>query len=137
MVKSKNKGVEMYTISKKIEIAGAHRLNLPYGSPCIRLHGHNWIIEVEVSCETLTESGMVIDFKYLKEAMINVIKKPLDHQNLNDVSELRGLNPTAENLAKWIAEKMQKYLIGQRPIFLAVSKVSVQESEGNVACYIP
>ena len=127
----------MYTISKKIEIAGAHKLDLPYDSPCERLHGHNWIIEVEVSCDTLTASGMVIDFSYLKEAMIRVIKIPFDHQNLNEVSELNGLNPTAENLAKWVAEKIQDDLTGYSKFLLKVSKVSVQESEGNKAWYMP
>lgn len=132
----------MFTISKKIEIAGAHKLDLPYDSPCKRLHGHNWIIEVEVSCETLTKSGMVVDFTCLKEAMGRVIKELLDHQNLNEVEELNGLNPTAENLAKWIAENMQNYMLGDGPEspfdeIPTVSKVTVQESERNKACYIP
>lgn len=134
----------MFTISKKIEIAGAHKLNLSYESPCQRLHGHNWIIEVEISCEILPASGMVVDFTCLKETMERVIKEPLDHQNLNQVSELNGLNPTAENLAQWIAKEMQNYIYGDGPEELEaipnipkVSKVIVQESEGNKACYIP
>ena len=132
----------MYSITKRIEIAGAHRLNLPYDSPCKRLHGHNWIIEVEISCETLTASGMVMDFTSLKEAMERVIKESLDHRDLNVVPELNGLNPTAENLAKWIAEELQSYLMGDGPEapddeIPIVSKVTVQESEGNKACYIP
>lgn len=135
----------MYTITKRIEIAGAHFLDLPYDSPCKRLHGHNWIIEVEISCETLTKSGMVMDFKCLKEAMERVIKEPFDHQHLNNVFEnmnFENMNPTAENLAKWIADELQNYLYGDGPEAPAdeipvVSKVTVQESEGNKACYIP
>jgi len=132
----------MYTVTKRIEIAGAHKLSLPYESPCCNLHGHNWIIEVEVSCKTLATSGMVIDFTCLKEAMERVIKEPLDHQYLNEVPELNGLNPTAENLAKWIAKEMQNYIIGYGPETPAeeipiISKVTIQESEGNTACYIP
>jgi len=69
--------------------------------------------------------------------MIRVIKIPFDHQNLNEVSELNGLNPTAENLAKWVAEKIQDDLTGYSKFLLKVSKVSVQESEGNKAWYMP
>ena len=129
----------MFTVSKKIEISAAHKLDLPYDSPCERLHGHNWIIEVEFACQTLTKAGMVIDFKCLKEAMNEVIKETLDHQYLNEVLRF---NPTAENLAKWIAVEMQSYVVGDGPEAPAdeipmVSKVTVRESEGNTACYIP
>lgn len=134
----------MFTISKKIEICGGHHLDLPYDSKCKRDHGHNWIIEVEVSCKTLTKSGMVVDFTCLKEAMERVIEEPLDHRNLNEVEELNGLNPTAENLARWIAREMQNYIMGDGPEELdeipnvpMVSKVTVQESEGNKASYVP
>ena len=82
---------------------------------------------------------MVIDFKCLKEAMNEVIKESLDHRNLNEVF---GFNPTAENLARWITLEMQSYLFQNGPEALddeipMVSKVTVRESEGNTACYIP
>ena len=130
----------MFTVSKKIEIAGAHKLDLPYDSPCKRLHGHNWIIEVEISCSTLNKQGMVVDFKCLKETMERVIKEPLDHRN---ISGIIPVNPTAENMAKWVADGIQNYIIGDGPEgpdddeIPVVSKVAVQESEGNKACYIP
>lgn len=107
----------MYTVKKRIEIAGAHQLKLPYPSKCSRLHGHNWIIEVTCQREELDENGMVIDFSKIKEVVMQ-----LDHQYLNDL--LKGINPTAENIAKWIADQIP-YCV----------KVSVQESEGNLAIY--
>lgn len=127
----------MYTVSKKIEIAGAHKLSLPYNSPCSRLHGHNWLIEVEISCKALNASGMVIDFKELKKAMEKVIKTPLDHQHLNFVLQME--NPTAERMAKWVADVLEKELWENSDVEPTpfVSKVIVQESEGNRACYIP
>jgi len=134
----------MYIVSKRIEISAAHKLALPYDSSCRRLHGHNWVIEVEISCEALTICGMVIDFTWLKEVMERVIKDTLDHKCLNDVEELGGMNPTAENLAKWIATEVQNYIFGdcpekdnEIPSSLRVTKVIVQESAGNKACYIP
>lgn len=107
----------MYYISKRLEIAGAHNLNLPYESKCANLHGHNWIVYVYCKSKTLTEYGMVVDFKHIK----NMIADKLDHAYLNDVVDF---NPTAENMAKWICDNVPNCY-----------KVDVQESEGNIATY--
>lgn len=80
--------------------------------------GHNWIITVYCKSKTLNENGMVIDFKHIK----NIISDKLDHQYINEI--IAYLNPTAENIAKWICEQVPKCY-----------KVSVQESEGNIAIY--
>lgn len=107
----------MYTITKRLEISAAHQLTLNYESKCRNLHGHNWIIYVTCQSETLDANGMVVDFKHIK----NIVSDILDHQCLNDVLQC---NPTAENIARWICEKVPHCI-----------KVSVQESEGNVAVY--
>lgn len=108
----------MYYISKRLEIAGAHNLKLDYESKCSNLHGHNWIINIYCKSEELDQNGMVIDFKNIK----NKISDKLDHQYINEVVDF---NPTAENIAKYICEE-----IGEK-----CYKVSVQESEGNIAIY--
>ena len=107
----------MYTVTKRLEISAAHQLSLDYESWCKNLHGHNWIIYVTCQSEKLDANGMVVDFKHIKNLVSNV----LDHQYLNDVLQC---NPTAENIARWICEKVPHCV-----------KVSVQESEGNVAVY--
>ena len=107
----------MYTVTKKIEVSGAHSLNLPYDSKCKNLHGHNWIIFVTCRRERLDESGMVVDFVKIKE-----IASRLDHANINEI--LGGVNPTAENIARWLCDKIPHCV-----------RVEVQESEGNVAIY--
>lgn len=107
----------MYYVSKRLEIAGAHHLNLDYESPCTRLHGHNWIITVECKSDTLDSNGMVVDFKHIK----NAVTHKFDHQNLNEVV---SFNPTAENIAKYICDCIPNCY-----------RVSVQESEGNIAIY--
>lgn len=108
----------MYFVSKRIEISASHSLCLPYESKCTDLHGHNWIITVYCRSKELNESGMVTDFSHIKA----VVKNKLDHKNLNDL--FPEMNTTAENLAKWICDQVPNCY-----------KVSVQESEGNIATY--
>jgi len=111
-----------------MEIAVGHCLALPYKSPCQRQHGHNLKISVTVCAEELTKYGMVIDFGKIKE-----IVHQLDHQYLNDIITM---NPTAENLALWIATKINHMLyLDKYHKDTQVTKVVVQESEGNVACW--
>lgn len=107
----------MYYVTKRMEIAGAHRLDLSYQSKCANIHGHNWIITVYCKAKELNADGMVIDFKHIKD----LIHSKLDHQFLNDVFDF---NPTAENIARWIVEQIPQCY-----------KASVQESEGNTATY--
>lgn len=114
----------MYYISKRMEIAGAHQLTLPYESKCSNLHGHNWIVTVECKSDELTKYGMIVDFALVKKNITEV----LDHAYINDV--VKDINPTAENMAKWICDKVTALCeVGY------CYKVSVQESEGNIAVY--
>lgn len=117
----------MYKISKRLEISGAHQLNLPYESPCSNLHGHNWIVTIYCKSRILTEYGMIVDFKQIKDR----IHSKLDHQNLNKVLP-STMNPTAENIAKWICDEVNEIccIKGSQ-----CYRVDVQESEGNIATY--
>lgn len=107
----------MFEVTKTIEIAGAHWLDLPYESKCSKLHGHNWIIRVTCRSMELNNQGMVIDFAEIKRVVME-----LDHADLNEV--LDGINPTAENIARWILHSIPKCV-----------RVEVQESDGNRAIY--
>ncbi len=109
----------MYEIRKRIEISAAHRLVLDYESKCCAMHGHNWVIDLWLRSESLNANGMVMDFTEIKRNIVDL----LDHKVLNDVVDF---NPTAENLAKFICDRLQP----------CCYRVDVQESEHNSASYI-
>jgi len=116
-LKNCRRELNMFYISKRMEIAGAHNLKLDYNSKCENIHGHNWIVVVHCKAKELNRNGMVEDFTSVKK----LIHDKLDHRYINDIVDF---NPTAENIAKWIAEQIP-----------TCYKVEVQESEGNIAIY--
>ena len=107
----------MYYVKKRFEISAAHRLELCYESKCTKVHGHNWIITVECKSKELNSDGMVTDFTHIKQ----LVMEKLDHAMINEVIDV---NPTAENIAKWIVDNVPNCW-----------RCEVQESEGNSAAY--
>jgi len=90
-------------VAKSYNFSASHQLSGPaFGDchPCSRLHGHNYVVEVEVRGDINPEKGIVLDFHYIDGVIKPLIEK-LDHQHLNDILDEI---PTAENLAKWIME---------------------------------
>ena len=98
-------------------ISAAHNLHLSYESKCESLHGHNFVITVYCKAEQLNEDGMVTDFTHIKR----IVKEKCDHVYINEVLDV---NPSSENIARWICDNVENCY-----------KVSVQESEGNIATY--
>ena len=95
-------------IFKVFQIEAAHRLpNLPEDHKCFRLHGHSFRIEIYVSGDVGEPSGWVMDFADIKRAFDPLFGR-LDHRYLNDIDGLE--NPTSENLARWIWQRLVKDL---------------------------
>lgn len=120
----------MYEILIKSDFCGAHNLK-GYRGKCEALHGHNWKIEARFESDSLDDIGMVADFKVLKAKLKNVLKK-FDHSYLNKLKAFKKQNPSAENIARYIYNELQKS-IKQKEIF--VKSVSVWESEASCATY--
>jgi 6-pyruvoyltetrahydropterin/6-carboxytetrahydropterin synthase len=98
------------TIVCDVHFEAAHRLpNVPNGHKCARLHGHNYAVEIHVTGTVGTHSGWVMDFGEVQSAFAP-LHAQLDHTYLNDVPGLD--NPTSENIARWIWERLQPTLPG-------------------------
>jgi 6-pyruvoyltetrahydropterin/6-carboxytetrahydropterin synthase len=78
---------------------------------CANLHGHNYVLEVVVAGEIDRATGYVFDLKKLSDVIGRRVIRDLDHRNLNsDVPWLKGVIPTAENLALAVWERLQPEL---------------------------
>ena len=113
-----------YTLKIVTDFASAHTLR-DYPGDCSRLHGHNWKAEIEVRATNLNESGMVIDFKDIKEATRNVTKD-LDHHYLNDLEPFKIINPTAENIAAYLYKQLSEKLNNEH---VQINAVTLWETE--------
>jgi 6-pyruvoyltetrahydropterin/6-carboxytetrahydropterin synthase len=113
-------------IFKVFHIDAAHRLpNVPAGHKCARVHGHSFRIEVHIMGPVDSKLGWVIDFADMAKAF-QPVHDQLDHKYLNDIGGLS--NPTSENLAKWIWQRMHSALP-------QLSKIVVQESTESGCIY--
>ncbi|MBM3822525.1 MAG: 6-carboxytetrahydropterin synthase QueD [Verrucomicrobia bacterium] len=92
-------------LRKTFQFEAAHRLPLlPSTHKCHRLHGHSFRVEVAVEGECDPRLGWVMDYADIKEAFRPLMAQ-LDHHYLNEVPGLE--NPTSENLARWIWERLK------------------------------
>ncbi len=97
----------MYRITKMFDFSASHQLaGLSEDHPCSRLHGHNYVVEIELSGETLNPHGFVRDYRELSE-LKRYIDERFDHRHLNEV--LGHDHVTAETLARhffeWCSER--------------------------------
>lgn len=119
----------MYRIWKHYRFSASHQLQgLPPDHQCSRLHGHNYLVEVELASPELNEVGFVRDFGELTPVKA-YIDNSWDHRHLNDVLPF---NPTAENMAAHIFDLC--HVVFGWP---EVSAVRVQETETSWAEYRP
>src|SRR5947207_15751308 len=95
-------------LSKSFTFEAAHRLpTFPEGHKCRRLHGHSFRVDVVVEGEVDPDKGYLIDYGDIKRVAEPLVGR-LDHQYLNEIEGLE--NPTAENVAKWIFDRLKPEL---------------------------
>lgn len=130
------------TVSRSAHFNAAHRLyrkdwteeqnNAVFGK-CNNpnFHGHNYELIVGVTGEIDPETGYVIDLKILKDIIEDEVETPFDHKNLNlDVPEFESLNPTAENIAVVIWNRIRSRIDAAHNI-----EVTLYETPRNFVTY--
>jgi len=120
-----------YELVIKAEFGAAHNLRR-YKGRCERLHGHNWKLDIYLTSRRLDADGLVIDFVEAKRIIREVLDQ-YDHYYLNERAPFDKLNPTSENIARVLAEQIQKAL----PRGVRVSRVTAWESDRCGATYTP
>jgi 6-pyruvoyltetrahydropterin/6-carboxytetrahydropterin synthase len=94
-------------------------------------HGHNYELVVRITGDRDPETGFVYDLKKLKELIRESVIKKFDHKNLNlDIEEFKNLNPTAENIAVIIYNRLRKRIEDKYEI-----KITLYETERNFVEY--
>lgn len=120
----------MYELMVESQFSAAHQLR-GYKGKCENLHGHNWRVQVVVGSERLSEIGLVIDFQELKK-ITNELLSALDHSVLNEIFPFTEINPSSENIAKWMYDSIKKKITNSN---INVSSITVWEAETSSATY--
>lgn len=120
----------MYEIKIITQFAAAHRLENFYGK-CEALHGHNWKVEVFLVGQTLDRTGLLMDFGVVKARTREVLEE-VDHQYLNELAAFQDRNPSSENLARYLYERLAA-IFDQDGV--KVHRVNVWESDTSCASY--
>jgi 6-pyruvoyltetrahydropterin/6-carboxytetrahydropterin synthase len=125
----------MFETSVETVFAAAHAIVI--GGVREPVHGHNWHVTATIAGRALDAEGLLCDF-HLVERALNGLTERFRNQNLNDHPPFnRTLNPSAENLAFYIADELSKVLTGRLPPGVTVASVRVTEAPGCAATYRP
>ena len=114
----------MFTVSVETHFRASHQLTLPDGSK-ERAHTHNWLVTAEVCRDELDSMGLVMDFSRLK-AMVDNIVGELGDTSLAENDYFKVNNSSAENVSKYIYEKLREQL----PKGVKLRSIRVKEEPG-------
>ncbi|MCA1591275.1 MAG: 6-carboxytetrahydropterin synthase QueD [Acidobacteria bacterium] len=121
----------MFEVMIERNFSSAHQLR-GYMGKCENLHGHNYKIEIYARGRELDNIGLLVDFGELKAAADEIVNY-LDHRNINELPPFDAeLNPSAENLARYILERVASRVGDVR---VQVYKVRCFETPTSVATY--
>ncbi|MFT5053581.1 MAG: 6-pyruvoyltetrahydropterin/6-carboxytetrahydropterin synthase [Granulosicoccus sp.] len=130
------------TVKRKAHFNAAHRLfrkdwsderNLEVFGKCSypNYHGHNYEVEVSVTGPIDVDTGFVIDLNDLKKIIVDQVEEPFDHRNFNlDVPEFADLNPTAENIAISIYNRLRPHIKSELDL-----SIELHETARNIVTY--
>jgi 6-pyruvoyltetrahydropterin/6-carboxytetrahydropterin synthase len=102
-----------------------------YDGACKNMHGHNWKVRLEIACEDIDKIGMAMDFMDVKVHLKEMMDM-LDHKVLNELEPFMEMNPTSENIARWLFEQFEKRINQEDR---KVTEVEIWESDKSSVIY--
>jgi 6-pyruvoyltetrahydropterin/6-carboxytetrahydropterin synthase len=123
----------MYEVTVEAGFSSGHYLRNYHGK-CENPHGHNYKVRVTLAGAALDSSGLLLDFKLLKQVLKPAIDR-IDHQMLNDLEPFIELNPSAENLAKYFFDQTNGQLSGMTDGRVRVKDCTIWETDTTTATY--
>jgi 6-pyruvoyltetrahydropterin/6-carboxytetrahydropterin synthase len=123
----------MFEVTIEETFAAGHALR-NYRGKCENVHGHNYRAEVTLRGAELNAIGLLVDFVELKKVVHAVLDR-MDHQWLNDFPPFDALNPSAENMARYIYEEVSAALTTKEGVRVAC--VRLWETDTASAAYFP
>ena len=123
----------MFEVTVQAGFSSGHYLR-NYRGKCENPHGHNYRVLVTLIGTELDEAGLLLDFKLLKQVLRPTVEF-LDHQMINDLEPFTTLNPTAENLARYIFEQTAEQLSHLEQHRVRVKDCTVYETDTSFARY--
>ncbi|MCD6305276.1 MAG: 6-carboxytetrahydropterin synthase QueD [Deltaproteobacteria bacterium] len=120
----------MYEVTIIDHFAAAHQLRWIKGG-CENLHGHNWKVEVTAAGKGLGRDGLLVDFREVKRETKAVIDG-LDHKFLNDLKAFESMEPSSENIARYIFDSLSERLHMDN---VQIVRVTTWESDSACATY--
>ncbi len=124
----------MYEVSVDETFAAGHALR-GYKGKCENVHGHNYKVRVALAGPELDSVGLLYDFVHLKQVIQAVIGS-LDHRFLNDFPPFDTVNPSAENIARYIYDETSKQM-RRMPNGASIASITVWETDTTSATYRP
>jgi 6-pyruvoyltetrahydropterin/6-carboxytetrahydropterin synthase len=123
----------MYEVTVEAGFSSGHYLRNYHGR-CENPHGHNYKVRVTLIGAALDQTGLLLDFKMLKQVMRPVIDR-IDHHMLNDLEPFTTLNPSAENLAHYFWEQTNEQLAEMTAGRVRVKDCTIWETDTTSATF--
>ena len=123
----------MFEVTVQAGFSSGHYLR-DYKGKCENPHGHNYRVLVTLIGETLDATGLLLDFKLLKDVLRPTVAY-LDHQMINDLEPFTKVNPSAENLARYFYQETATQLTEMTHGRVRVKDCTLYETDTSFARY--
>ena len=121
----------MYEVIITVHFSSAHQLR-GYDGKYENLHGHNWTATVTVQAQELDAMEVGVDFVMLKKKTEEILSR-INYKNINEVPPFDKLNPSAENLARWLFQNLAREINTDK---VKMRRVQVNEFDHSGAAYM-